>query len=454
MDTEMFGTMPLGKLFLRCVIPSIITSVFGALYSIEDGIIVGRYLGEDALAAINLIMPVIMIVEALSNMIATGTAVNMSILLGQKKREEASRVFSFSVKFIILFSCILSYAAYFYARSFIMLISPGASEEAIRLSVEYLKIYAIFGPLIPIYFATDNYLRVCGKEKTSMIIAVLTQGLNIVIDIILIVILHYGVKAAALSSCISMALGSIITLYMFSGRRMDVYYTKENIPLSQFLHIASNGASEFFSTIATSIMSLIMNLFLLKYGGTTAVAAFSVVMYVDSVIGMMNFGICDSLQPVISYCYGAGLIERMKSVLRMILSATISISILAFLSMYLAGPYTATFFIKADDTSLMEMSISAIKIFSFSYLVGWIDMCFSSFFTALDKPLYSLITSLFGTLIFPIVFLFILTSIWGLKGVWMMSAFSGAASGLLTFYLFRKMKFEQNPPMEDISCEQ
>ncbi|MBR4090050.1 MAG: hypothetical protein IKK28_04130 [Mogibacterium sp.] len=182
-------------------------------------------------------------------------------------------------------------------------------------------------------------------------------------------------------------------------------------------------------------MSIVMNLFLLKYGGTTAVAAFSVVMYVDSIIGMLNFGLCDSLQPSISYCYGARLIERVKEIFRLVVIASVSISFIAFLFMFFAGPYIAPVFIKPGDKDLLAVSITAIKIFSFSYIVGWVDMCFSSYFTALDRPARSLIVSIFGTLFFPILFLFILTSKWGLNGVWLMPTIAGIASGILTLLL-------------------
>lgn len=447
MNSEMYLSTPPTRLFFRCAVPAVVTSVFGALYSVVDGMFVGRYLGEDALAAINLIMPVIMIVEAISNMIATGASVNMAMLLGAQKREEASRVFSFSVKFILLFSCIISALGFFFARPFICLISPGASEKALRFGTEYLKVYAVFGPLIPIYFATDNFLRVCGKQKLSMIIGVVTQLLNVVLDFVLIAVLHKGVRAAAVASCVSIVVGSVWMLVLFSGKRLDVYYTKENIPGSLFFHIAANGSSELFSSIATSVMSVVMNLFLLKYGGTTAVAAFSIVMYVDSIIGMMNFGICDSLQPAISYCYGAGLLERMRAIFRRVLIATISVSFASFLFMLLVGPHAARIFIKPGDTELLMVSVTAIRIFSFSYLVGWIDMCFSSYFTALDCPVRSLLVSFFGTLVFPIAFLYILTSFWGLNGVWLMASAAAVASGILTLILAKTLRL--NEPDKD-----
>jgi len=442
MNSEMFAKLPPTKLFFRCAIPAVITSVFGALYSVVDGVFVGKYLGEDALAAINLIMPIIMIVEAISNMIATGASVNMSMLLSQHKREEASKVFSFSVKFIMLFSCGIGILGFFFAKPFVDFISPGATENAIALSAEYLKVYSLFAPVIPICFATDNYLRVCGREKISMILNVSSQFANVILDLILIAILHQGVKAAAIASCVSIGAGSVISLWLFRGKRMDVYYTKESIPAAQFFSILANGSSEFFSSIATSVMSVVMNLFLLKYGGTTAVAAFSIVMYVDSIIGMMNFGICDSLQPAISYCYGAGMLKRMREIFKRVIIATIIVSAVSFLFMLFIGPHAAVLFIKESDKELLKVSITAIKLFSFSYLVGWIDMCFSSLFTALDRPVRSLLVSLFGTLLFPIGFLFLLTSVWGLDGVWLMASAAAFASGVLTMILAKTMKIE------------
>ena len=442
MNSELFATQHPTKLFFRCAVPAVITSVFGALYSVVDGIFVGRYLGEDALAAVNLMMPIIMIVEAISNMIATGASVNISILLGEKKREEASRVFSFSVKFILTFSVAVSVLGFFLARPFVTLISPGATEKTVDYAVEFMKVYTLFGPLVPIYFATDNYLRVCGREKLSMAIGIATQLLNVLLDFLLIAVLKQGVWAAAVGSCASIVLGSLITLAMFLRKRMDVYYTKKNIPVSRFFRIVANGASEFFSTIAVSVMSVVMNLFLLKYGGMTAVAAFSIVMYVDSIVGMLNFGICDSLQPAISYCYGANLIDRMKAIFRRVVIASVVTSLVAFLFMLFAGPHVATVFIKPEDTDLLEVSRTAIRIFSFSYIVGWIDMCFSSFFTALDRPVRSFVVSLFGTLVFPVAFLFVLTAIWDLNGVWLMAGVSAAASGVLTLVLARTLKFK------------
>ena len=436
MDSEIFEKLQPTKLFFRLAIPSMITMAFGALYQIADGLFVGRFIGEDALAAVNLIMPIIMIVFGFANLIATGASARISILLGEKKCEEASCVFTFTLKVVFLISCVVGAIGFIFAEPFVHFLAPGANEQAIEYGITYTRIYSAFAPLMLIFHATDNYLRVCGKEKLSMWLGIGTQAFNILLDVILIVFLGQGVWAAAFTSCLAMALGSVITLFLFRKKRMDLYYTSGKVKKAVFFRILANGSSEFFSSISMSIMSIVYNFFLLKYGGTTALAAFSVIMYVDSIIGMLIFGMADSLQPAISYCYGAGLMSKVKAIFRRVILGAIVLSSLSFLFMMFMGQYVAPMFVKPEDAELLKVSIIGMKLFSFSYLTGWVDMCFSSYFTALERSVRSMLTSCFGTLVFPVVALFVLTSFIKLDGVWLSAFASCTVSAMFTLVLY------------------
>ena len=267
-----------------------------------------------------------------------------------------------------------------------------------------------------------------------------TQAFNIVLDVILIVFLGQGVWAAAFTSCLAMALGSVITLILFRKKRMDLYYAKGKVEKSVFFHIIANGSSEFFSSISMSVMSIVYNFFLLKYGGTTGLAAFSVVMYVDSIIGMLVFGMCDAQQPAISYCYGAGLMDKVKALFRRVILGSVVLSAASLLFMLFLGQYVAPLFVKPEDTELLAVSIIGMKLFSLSYLTGWVDMCFSSYFTALERPARSMLTSFFGTLVFPIGALFAMTPFLELNGVWLSALVSCSASAIFTVVLYLTMK--------------
>ena len=440
MDSAVFEQLSPTKLFFRCAVPSMISMAVGSLYSIADGVFVGRFIGEGALAAVNLVMPLIMILFALSNMIATGASVRISMLLGQKDRDGACLTFTFSVKIIAAISIVLGIVGFAFAEPIVRLLGRGASAEAIRYGVEYLKVHAVFMPLLPLCFATDNFLRVCGKEKLSMALTVSSQLLNILLDVILIGILHQGIWAAAFTSCVSMALVSVITLLLFAGKKFDLYYVKGFVPPRQFLKIAFNGSSEFFGNIANSIMSLVLNFFLLHYGGTTAVAAMSVVMYADGIIGMLIFGMCDALQPAISYCYSAKQIKKVRAIERRVLGAAALLSLAALLFMRYAGRFVAPLFVKTEDVALFEVSLAAMRLFSLSYLFGWVDMCLSSYFTALEKPMLSLLLSFAGTLVFPIGCLALMSPVWGITGVWLMPAVSGFLSAMTALLLYLRIR--------------
>ena len=189
-----------------------------------------------------------------------------------------------------------------------------------------------------------------------------------------------------------------------------------------------------------SVMSIVYNFFLLKYGGTTGLAAFSVVMYVDSIIGMLVFGMCDAQQPAISYCYGAGLMSKVKAIFRRIIFGAIVLSAASLLFMMFLGQYVAPLFVKPEDTELLAVSIIGMKLFSLSYLTGWVDMCFSSYFTALERPARSMLTSFFGTLVFPIGALFALPPFLELNGVWLSALVSCTASAMFTVMLYLTLR--------------
>ena len=197
-----------------------------------------------------------------------------------------------------------------------------------------------------------------------------------------------------------------------------------------------------------SIVVIVYNFFLLKYGGTTGLAAFSVVMYVDSFIGMLTFGMCDALQPAISYCYGAGQMNKVKSLFRCVILGGISLSAIALVFMLFVGQYVAPLFVKPEDTELLAVSIIGMKLFSLSYLTGWVDMCFSSYFTALERPARSMLVSLFGTLIFPISALCIMAPLMQLNGVLLSVLVSCTLSAIFTLILYFTLKFNQKETLQ------
>ncbi len=435
-DSLIFETLHPTKLFFRCAIPAMLSMVFSALYVIVDGIFVGRFIGENALAAINLAMPLVNISFAISDMIAVGSSVKIAIFLGEKNRNMANRIFSFSVKITFIVAILTGIIFVTFSKSVFVLM--GASGEALDYASEYMCVYAIFSPVTMIYFAVDNYLRICNRQKYSMILNISTALLNIVLDYLLIVVYDYKILGAAFASCISMGIGSILAIIPFLKGKLELCFVKGAIPVKQFLHMIANGASEFFSNIAGSVMALILNIVLMKLGGTTAVAAMSIIMYVGSIMSMVIFGMTDSMQPSISYCYGASLKKRLIDLEKRVLIFASVLSLLAFLFLRYTGQIIVPFFVKPGDIDLLNLSIHAMRLYAFSYLVSWVYLSLSGYLTAMGKAAMSFVTSICGTLVFPLVCLALLVPFKGIDGVCLMPFFAGILSSLLAIGLVVK----------------
>ncbi len=435
MKEQEFGTAPISRLFLRCTIPAMVGMGFSAIYSISDGIFVGHYIGEEALAAVNLVMPIIMIITALADMVAVGSSVRISILMGRGNIAEASNVFTVCMKLIAAIATIFGLLGYFFAEQLIGLM--GAEGTTTDYAVEYLRMFALFMPMCCVYYTTDNYLRVCGRVNLSMVINIVCALLNIILDIVFIVIYQQGLWAAALASCISMMVGAVWSLVPFIRQKLPIDFSRGSINWRQTLHIVANGSSEFFVSIAGSVFSVVVNIVLLRVGGSTAVAAVAIVEYMSSITEMVIYSMVDAMQPAISYCFGAGLWQRMKRIKQVVLSASAALSVASMLFLVFGAEWLLPFFIKGDNPALYDLSARATQFFAISYLVSWIDGPLSSFMTAIERPLRSLAISLLSTLVFPLICMAIMVPIWQLDGVWLIYFVSSILSAVAAIIISR-----------------
>ena len=436
-----FGIVPIPKLFFRCAIPAMVGMVFSTIYYIIDGIFVGRYIGHMALAAVNLVMPLLMIITALAEMIATGSSVRISILLGQGNKEEANHVFSVCLTFIAGISALLGLLSYVLAKPLILLMGPDSVTA--EYAIGYFRVFAIFMPIWSIFFSADNYLRVCGKMRLSMIINVVCSVLNLLLDILLIVVLKKGLLAAAYASCISMSVGAIWSLLPFFRKKLQLQFTKGKIAGRQIMSIMFNGSSEFFVCIAGSLFAIIVNVVLLRLGGAAAVAAATIVEYVEDLIGMLVYSMSDALQPALSYCFGAGLLKRMRKIQRSVMIASASLSLLTMLFLFTGGKYLLPLFIQTGDVALYDLSLRAMRLYAASYLVCWIPCTLSSYMTAVERPRHSIAIALTAALVYPLICMVIMVPLLGLDGVWLLYFASGIFSAITAVIIVKRVKIPQ-----------
>ena len=436
MNQEQFGTMEPKKLFVKLAIPSLISMLFSSLYMMADGIFVGKIIGSKALAAINLVFPIIMILFAVGDMIASGASVKIGIKLGEKNEKDASEIFSVALLFIFILNIIFAIIGLIFAKDIIFILIK--DKELANLAYKFAYVFILFLPIIAPFFAIDNYLRICGKANMSMWINIAISVLNIILDAIFIGYLKLGIEYAALASSLSMSIGTLILIYPFITKKVALKFTKPKIKIKEMLGIIYNGSSQFFSNISGSIMAIIMNSFLLHYGGAVGVAAYSIVMYIESLIVPMLFGMIDAVQPVFSYNYGAKNNKRIMTFFKITCSVALSISIVTMIIIFAFPDFLVRLFSSESDIAVIDMAKKALLLYAPSYLFTWFIMTVSGVLTGLEKATESIVLMSAESIILPLFSTLVLTQLIGVYGIFITPTISGAVSIVVSIILWRK----------------
>lgn len=434
---ELFLTTKPHRLFFIAAIPGAVSMLFGALYGIFDGAFVGRILGEQAFAAINLAIPFVIINFALSDLIGVGASVPISIYLGQNEDEQADNVFSMACLMIVLTGSALGAALY--AASPWMLRMMGAEGELARLAVRYIRVYALCSPITTIVFALDNFLRISGKLKLSMWLNIVMSLLTLVLEYIFLAVLRLSIWSAALANCISMAVAAAFALYPFFRGKLQLKFVRPRFSIFETVRIVKSGLPTFLSNIAGRITSIAINIALLKFGGEEAVAVYGILMYAGDAVQPILYGICDSLQPAIGCNWGAGRYDRVSELARCCFIAAALIGAVSAAVLMLFPVQLASIF--SDNTApdfLAAVSFS-MRLFGLSRLLQWFCFAVQSYMSAVEKPLYSGVISVGATFVFPMLSLLVLYPL-RLTGIWLNPLSTMLLTFIVSAVLFRRFR--------------
>lgn len=421
-------TRPL-KLFFIAAIPGAISMLASALYGLFDGIFVGQILGDTAFAAINLAFPFVIINFALSDLVAVGSAVPISISLGRREEKEANNIFTCALLMIVGAGSFMGLLLFFGSPYIIGFM--GASEEASRLAVQYIRVYAVFSPVITSVFAFDNYLRISGKVKFSMWINVVMSIETAITEFIFLFAFRLDIWGAALASCLCLACGALTAFVPFALGKFQLKLTRPHFSVKTTKQIIKCGMPIFLNNISGRVTSIAMNKALISMGGDPAVAIYGILMYVGEIIQPLIYGICDSLQPAIGYNWGAKRYDRVKSLSKCTFTVSAVVSVLSFVMMWTIPGLLVSLFTKSTDTAFLSEAVGALKIYAFSRLIFWFSFATQSYMTAVEKPLYATLISVSSAFVFPMALIFALRSL-GLFGLWLNSPITMVLTTLLS----------------------
>ncbi len=423
-DTEaMYASMKPWRLFFIVALPGMVSMFAMSIYSIIEGIFIGQRLGEGAFAAVNIAMPLVMINFSLADLVGVGASVPISIALGKKDNKTANNVFSCSVIMIFVTSVIMGTVMYLAAEPLCRMM--GADDLLLKTSVRYLRTCALCSPLSSIFFAMDNYLRISGYVKTSMVINICSNIATLGLLTFFLLVLEMDVVGSALATSLSMCACSFVAMVPFLRGKTLLKFTKPRFHASMFREIFACGSPVFLNNVSGRVTSILMNISLMSLGaaawgeegGTTAVAIYAVLMYASDLCWPLLYGISDSLSPAIGYNWGAQSYDRVKKIVGCAYIGTATVGIVSTSILFFGSDIVASLFVQAEDVMLLRESTRAIKLFCFAYLFRWFGVTTQGFFSAIEKPVLATAMSVSTAFIFPVLTLGALWSL-GLDGIW------------------------------------
>lgn len=402
---------------LRFVAPSAVMMMFTSIYGVVDGLFVSNYVGKVPFAAINLVMPFIMILGGIGFMIGTGGSALVSKTLGEGDRKKANRYFTMMIYLSLICGAAASVIGFVFIRPISYLL--GATDTMIGDCVEYGRMIFLFTTAFMMQNVFQSFLVTAEKPRLGLLATVGAGVTNMALDAWFIVGLGWGVKGAALATGISQTVGGILPLIYFLRPNSSLLkITRTRLEGRPVFLAVTNGSSELMSNISASVVSMIYNFQLMKFAGEDGVAAYGVLMYVQFVFIALFIGYAIGSAPIIGYHYGAINHSELKNMLKKsIIIMSISGVIMTLLAQALALSIAKVFV--GYDEGLFDMTVHAFRVFSFSFILAGINIFASSFFTALNNGAVSAAISFLRTLIFQSTAVIVLPMIWELDGIWL-----------------------------------
>lgn len=401
---------------MRFTLPPIVMMIFTSIYGVVDGFFVSNFVGKSAFTAVNFVMPVIMILGGLGFMFGTGGSALIAKTLGEGDSERANGIFSMLILFSALCGVAIAGIGLAVLRPVVALL--GAEGELLENSILYARVVIIGIPALFLQYEFQSLLVTAEKPKLGLWVTVAAGVTNMALDALFVAVFRWGIVGAAVATVLSECIGGFLpVVYFFCKNTSRLRFTKPVFSGRDLLRICTNGSSELMSNIAMSLVSMLYNTQLLRYAGEDGVAAYGVLMYVSMIFVAVFFGFSVGTAPVIGFHFGAQNHGELKSLLRKSLTVISVFSVCMFaLALGLAKPLSLLFV--GYDETLMEMTLHAFFIFSFSFFFSGFAIYGSSFFTALNDGITSAIISFLRTLVFQIAAVLIFPLIWKLDGIW------------------------------------
>lgn len=412
------------KKLLAFVMPSIVMMVFVSVYGTVDGLFVSNFVGESAIAATNLIIPLIIILGAIGFMIGTGGSALVAKTLGEGDKERANAYFSMLVYATFTVGVVIAVAGQFAIAPIARIICPEGEEQTYEYCVLYGRILLAGQPFYILQNIFQSFFVTAEKPRLGLIVTVASGVANIVLDAVFVAGFKWGLAGAAAATVTSQVLGGVFPIIYFLRKNDSLLrLTKTKFYGKALLKSITNGSSEFFSNVSTAVVVMLYNFQIQKFvPGSGGVAAYGAIGYIITIVFSVFFGYAVGSAPLIGYNYGAGNKEELKNIYKksIIIMTVAGFGITALVEA-LAYPIVLVF---GFEKEVFDLALHGLQIYAICFTVAGYSVFASSLFTALNNGLISGIISFARTLVFQVVTIMVIPLWLGLDGVWSAMCFA------------------------------
>lgn len=435
MQTNTLLTEPVSKIFFRYLIPAIMANMVTSIYILADTIIIGKGIGIDAMAALNIVLPLFNIFFGNGLLFGVGGSVLMSIARGRGDIQAGKCYFTVAT-ILNAITCIL-YTVVLFVFTVPIAKFLGATDATMPYVLEYVP-YVIAG-LSAFSFSSflQTFVRNDGAPKLAMA-AVITGGvLNVILDIIFVFPLKMGMAGASIASVLGSATTVVILLFHFRSKSNGLHFSLEGFSFSYVKRIFANGFTSFLVEITSGIVMFVFNISLLEVAGDIGVSMYGVICNTAIIVTCLCNGINQAAQPIISTNHGAGLHDRIATVRKLGLrTAFIICSVPAIIGLIIPNLFTYIFLNPNEE--ILALSPTAIRIYFIGFFVTGINMFIVGYFQSTVKPQISLLLSLLRGCVLSILFVTILAPIFGVNGIWASVPLGEFVTLLIALYFIKK----------------
>lgn len=435
-EEQLLATGRITALFRKFAIPGVVGLLFIGLQPMIDGAVLGNFVGTEALASINIFVPIYTFMSALAVVVGVGCQAIVGMALGSKDYVKAHSAFKTAFWSLLMLALVMGCAFVLAAEPLCRFL--GANEVLLPYTVSYVRAFSLFFPFLLLTFLCDYMLKAMGRPYFAMLVLGGTVVLNLLLNLLFVGVFGWGTAGSGLATGIAFTTGFAVMAPALLKKNSLVSLRKGRLSFRLLEQMTYNGSSEGLSELSAGITVFLFNWVMMKNWGEVGVAAFTAINYMLNLGVQMFVGLSDGIVPILSFNYGAGHLNRVKETLFLGFKTNATIGIILFCIMFFGNEFIVSQFFADGGSHVLKITSIGAAVCAFAFLLNGSNILSSSFFTSLGDARTSVLVSLQRGLLFVVLGIMIYPVILGDNGVWLTVPLAEFFTFVSTIYLLRK----------------